>query len=216
MFVKIVEMSNEIQDPSSTETPPEGSVEKGDVTLLLERWVEGDADAGEPLLALVYDELRRLASRYLRRERSDHTLPPTGLVHEAYMRLVKSNLQAGRLENRVHFFAVAAQAMRRILVEHARRYAAESRASPRDRVELDEGGDWNRSEPKASEVLAVDEALEILRQTHPRQAQVVELRYFAGMTEEETALALGTSRSTVIRDWRMARLLLSRTLKQGT
>lgn len=192
---------------------PSDNTESGEVTLLLERWVAGDEDAGEPLLALVYDDLRKLASRYLRHERSDHTLPPTGLVHEAYMRLIRSDLQAGHVENRVHFFAVAAQAMRRVLVEHARRYQADRRASPKDRIQFNEEGDWNRVEPQVSEVLAVDEAVDKLRLTHPRQAQVVELRYFAGLTEDEIAVALRVSRATIARDWRVARLLLSRTLR---
>ena len=163
-------------------------------------------------MRLVYDELRRLAARFLRRERSDHTLPPTGLVHEAYMRLTRSDLQASVVENRAHFFAVAAQAMRRILVEHARSYQTERRASPHLRSSLEDRDDWARVEPVASEVLAVDEALVRLRATHPRPAQVAELRYFAGMTESEVAEALDISRSSVARDWRLARLMLRRTM----
>ena len=191
---------------------PEPSGEQGEVTLLLERWIAGDEGAEAPLLDLVYGELRRLAGRYMHRERSDHTLPPTGLVHEAYLRLIRSDLRASNVDNRVHFFAVAAQAMRRILVEHARRYQAERRAAPQQKVTFDEGDDWNRKEPKISEVLAVDEALVTLRRTHPRPARVVELRYFAGLGEEEVASALGVSRATVARDWRLARLLLKRLL----
>ena len=185
----------------------------GEVTVLLERWVAGDESAGGPLLDMVYGELRNLAGRYLRRERAGHTLPPTALVHEAYLRLMRSELQPANLRNRVHFFAVAAQAMRRILVEYARRYEAACRASPRDRAPFDEGDSWNRTEPEIEEVLAVDEAVERLRRSHPRHAQVVELRYFAGLTEDEIAEVLDVSRVTVARDWRLARLLLSRVLR---
>ncbi|MEM8930295.1 MAG: ECF-type sigma factor [Acidobacteriota bacterium] len=190
------------------------AVEQGDVTLLLERWLDGQQDAEEPLLRLVYDELRRLAGRYLSRERPDHTLPPTGLVHEAYLRLVRSDLHAGTIENRVHFFAVAAQAMRRILVEHARGYQTLRRASPHLKTSLDERKDWDRVEPTAAEILAVDEALRRLRATHPRPARVAELRYFAGLTEHEIADALSISRSSVARDWRVARMMLRRSMTE--
>jgi len=133
-------------------------------------------------------------------------------VHEAYLRLFGADLGGATVASRNHFFAMAAQAMRRILVEHARRYQAARRASPKDRVPLDEGGVWARIEPKFEEILALDEALEKLRQDHPRQATVVEMRYFGGLSESDVAAALGVSRLTVSRDWRVARLLLSRTL----
>lgn len=193
----------------------EAMAERGEVTLLLERWLSGDEDAGEELLGRVYDDLRSLAARYLRKERIDHTLSPTSLVNEAYLRLVRNDLHAGRIVERSHFFAVAAQAMRRILVEHARRYSAGRRASPKQRVELDETGKWNQTDPKIAEVLAIDEAVERLRKAHPRPAQVVEMRYFGGLTEEEIAVVLDISRATVARDWRVARMMLSRILKQG-
>ena len=185
---------------------------QGEVTLLLERWVAGERHAIDELLPLVYGELRSLAARYLGRERHDHTLPPTGLVHEAYLRLVGSDLSAATLENRIHFFAVAAQAMRRILVEHARRYQAVSRPSPKDRVVPEDFEAWGTTEPQAIEILALDQALEDLRRHHPRQARVVELRHFGGLTEDDIAQVLGVSRITVARDWRVARLLLSRAL----
>jgi len=181
------------------------------VTLLLRRWTAGDRAAVDDLLPLVYQELRRLARRYLRRERADHTLPPTALVHEAYLRLIGSDLSTATLETRAHFFAVAAQAMRRILVEHARRHAAARRPSPADRTGFEEQGAVDRrpAEPVA-EILAVHQMLDRLRRDHPRQAQVVELRYFAGLSEAEVAELLGVSRPTVARDWRVARLLLGR------
>jgi len=186
----------------------------GEVTLLLRRWTAGDRAAVDDLLPLVYQELRQLARRYLRRERPDHTLPPTALVHEAYLRLIGSDLSAATVETRVHFFAVAAQAMRRILVDHARRHAAARRPSPADRTGFEERGALDRrpAEPVA-EILAVHQTLDRLRQDHPRQAQVVELRYFAGLSEAEVAELLGVSRPTVARDWRVARLLLGRLLR---
>lgn len=180
--------------------------------VLLERWVEGDERALDDLLPHVYDELRRLAGGYMRSERADHTLTPTGLVHEAYLRLFGSNLSTARVENRTHFFAMAAQAMRRILVEHARRYQAQRRGSPKDRVPLEDDGFWSRIEPKCDEILALDEALDKLREDHPRQASVVEMRYFGGLTETDVATVLDVSRLTVSRDWRVARMLLSRML----
>jgi RNA polymerase sigma factor (TIGR02999 family) len=184
------------------------------VTLLLRRWTAGEQAAVDDLFPLVYQELRRLARRYLRRERSDHTLPPTALVHEAYLRLLGSDLSAATVETRAHFFAVAAQAMRRILVEHARRHAAVRRPSPADRTGFEEHGALDRrpAEP-VLEILAVHQILDRLRQDHPRQAQVVELRYFAGLSEVEVAELLGVSRPTVARDWRVARLLLGRLLQ---
>ncbi|MEM1178165.1 MAG: ECF-type sigma factor [Acidobacteriota bacterium] len=190
----------------------EGRGDVGDVTLLLERWIGGEVEAEEPLIGLVYDELRRLAGRFLSRERADHSLPPTGLVHEAYLRLTRADLRNGVVENRAHFFAAAAQAMRRILVEHARRYQSGRRPAPQRRQSFDDRDDWGAVEPVASEVLAVDEALGRLRATHPRPAKVAELRYFAGLTETEVAEVMGVSRSSVARDWRLARLLLRRSL----
>ena len=198
--------------PSDPERP-----EPGDITRLLDGWAGGEPGAADSLLELVYEELRLLAGRYMRRERSDHTLAPTALVHEAYLRLMRSRLDEAGLENRHHFFAVAAQAMRRILVEHARRFQTNRRVAPKDRVSLD--GLTPDHEPfaeaPAEEILAVDAALDQLRELHPRQAEVVELRYFVGLGEDEIATVLGVSRATVTRDWRVARLMLSRSLKAG-
>ncbi len=186
----------------------------GEVTRLLGRWREGDEQVSEELFAIVYEDLRGLAAGYMRQERDNHTLPPTGLVHEAYLRMVRDRSGDGLGENRLHFFSIAAQAMRRILVEHARYHAADKRPSSRDAVALDEDHE-NRSAVQAPllEILAVDKALKSLRATHERPAQVVEFRYFAGLEESEVAEVLGVSRATVSRDWRLARLLLQRALR---
>jgi RNA polymerase sigma-70 factor, ECF subfamily len=190
--------------------------ECGEITRLLRQWRVGERGALDDLLPLVYRELRALADRYLRRERAGHTLAPTALVHEAYLRLIDVDPSGAVIENRVHFFAVAAQAMRRILVDHARRYLAARRPSPTDAVAFEELGELDRANPDPLiEILVVNQALEQLREEHPRQAQVVELRYFGGLEEEEVAEVLGTSRATVARDWRIARLLLGRRLGAG-
>ncbi len=214
-------------DPRDARTPRERSIDPKldarhssdrpatELTVILERWVAGDEEAFDDLLPKVYGELRNLAGRYLRRERPDHTLTPTGLVHEAYLRLLGTRLEGAVVENRVHFFAVAARAMRRILVDRARRYQAARRASPRDRVALDVEAAWARIEPPPAEILAVDQALDQLRQVNPRQADVVEMRYFGGLTEDDVARALNVSRGTVARDWRVARMFLSRSLSAG-
>jgi RNA polymerase sigma factor (TIGR02999 family) len=144
-------------------------------------------------------------------------LRPTALVHEAYLRLAGSDLSRATIDNRVHFFAVAAQAMRRILVEHARRYATARRPSPVDAVPFVESSFFDRDDDAAMfEVLAVNEALETLREAHPRQAHIVELRYFGGLEEVEVAEVMGLSRRTVARDWRVARMLLGRLLTHQT
>jgi RNA polymerase sigma factor (TIGR02999 family) len=183
-------------------TSPQAST----VTRILAELGAGDASALDRLLPLVYDELRVIASSQLRREASGHTLDPTALVHEAFLRLVD---QREGFKNRGHFFGVAAQAMRRILVDYARR----RRALKRDggvRVTLTEGAGPDTG--AAEQVLAVDEALGRLEQMDPRLARVVELRFFAGLSVEETALALGISSATVKRDWAAARAWLQREL----
>ena len=190
--------------------------EAGEVTLMLDRWADGDERAIDDLLPIVYDQLRSMAGRHLFRERSDHTLTPTGLVHEAYLRLLGSELSGATVENRVHFFAVAARAMRRILVEHARRYQAARRASPKDRVALEDDAFWARIEAPSVEILALDQALDRLRRISSRQADVVEMRYFGGLSESDIARVLDISRGTVARDWRVARMMLSRTLSSPT
>jgi RNA polymerase sigma factor (TIGR02999 family) len=180
-----------------------------DVTALLRAWSRGDADAGERLLPIVYGELRRQAARLLRRERRDHTLQPTALVHETYLRLIEQH--AADWKNRTQFFAVAATAMRRILVDHARRHGARKRGGSWDRISFDE---TRRAWPGPPDVdiLALEEALDELAVLDPPKVRLVELRFFAGLDLEETAAVLGVSQSTVTRDWRLARAWLFRRL----
>jgi RNA polymerase sigma-70 factor (ECF subfamily) len=180
-----------------------------DVTALLRAWSQGEADAGERLLRIVYGDLRRQAARLLRRERRDHTLEPTALVHEAYLRLVDWHDADWR--NRTHFFAVAARAMRRILVDHARRHGAGKRGGSRERVTLDES---RVARPGAFDVdvLALEDALAELQALDPEKVRLVELRFFGGLGVEEAAAVLGVSRSTVNREWRLARAWLFRRL----
>jgi RNA polymerase sigma factor (TIGR02999 family) len=180
----------------------------GEVTQLLEAWQGGSQEAMDRLLPLVYEELRRLAAGYLRKERRGHTLQPTALVHEAYARLMGQSRAS--FENRSHFFAIASKAMRRVLVDHARRYQAGKRISIEDKISLDQAREPS-TEPDV-EVLAVHEALERLSKIHPRQAQLVELRYFGGLTNAEAAELFGISRATAERDWKVARLWLHRRL----
>lgn len=184
-----------------------GSVRPG-VTEVLQRISGGDPGAVDRLLPLVYDELRALARREMRRERSDHTLQPTALVHEAYLKLARLN----RLEwrDRAHFFAAAAGTMRRVLVSHARRKRAEKRGGGAKDVPLENVVLAARERPE--DVLALDEALARLADLDSRQAQVVECRFFAGMSVPETAEALGISPATVKRDWTAARAWLNREL----
>jgi RNA polymerase sigma factor (TIGR02999 family) len=174
-----------------------------EVTQLLLAWSDGDREALEKLTPLVYRELKKLAGSYLRRERSGHTLQPTALAHEAYLKLIDQ--QNVRWQNRAHFFGIAAQAMRRILVDHARARLAEKRGSGQA-VSLDEAIDV--SDQRADQLVALDEALKTLAALDPQQSRVVELKYFGGMTLEETAEVLGVSRATVIREWRMAKAWL--------
>ena len=181
------------------------------VTDLLVHWSEGDQEALNKLIPLVYDELHKLASRYLRRERRDHTLQTTAVVHEAYLKLV--NQRDANFENRLHFFAVAAQIMRRILVDYARRHHASKRGGDLYKLSLDEA--LVTSKEKGADLLALDEALERLAAIDPRQSRVVELRIFAGLTLEETAQALNISPSTVRREWSMAKAWLHRQIKNN-
>ena len=183
------------------------SPDRGEVTRLLIAMREGQADAEGRLLPLVYDELRRLAASYLRRERSDHTLQATALVHEAYIRLSD---QKGTFQNRSHFFGVAAQAMRRILVDHARAHCAESAAAAASNCRSTKPYGYPARESR--DLLDVDEALTRLAAQDPRQARVVELRFYAGLSIEEAAVALNCSTKTVNRDWRMAQAWLRREL----
>lgn len=184
-----------------------GADRTGEVTELLNAAGAGDAHALDRVLPLVYEELRRLAESYFRGERTEHTLQTTALVHEAYLRLVNApNLN---WENRRHFFGIAAQAMRQILVDHARRRGADKRAGGRQ-VTLDD--DNVGADAATDDVIGVDEALQRLAQTSPRAARVVELRYFAGLSIEQTAETLDVSVATVKRDWLSARAWLQREL----
>jgi len=182
--------------------------EQGEVTRLLAELSHGGRDALDRLLPLVYEELQQVAHRRLENERADHTLATTDLVHEAYLKLV--GLQEIEWKNRAQFFALAAQAMRRILVDHAVRRKAQKRGGDRRKVSLDEVN--LPVEQSADEFLALDDALQRLAAMDERHARVVECRYFAGMTIEETAEALGVSPATVKRDWTLARAWLHREL----
>ena len=183
------------------------SVESG----LLRAWGEGDRHARDDLMPLVYAELRRRAAVYLRYERNDHTLSPTALVHEAYLRLIRQ--QRVVWQNRAYFFAVAAQVMRRILVDHARGQRAAKRPNAALRVTLDEPP--GRTEPPDGDVLLLNQALEELTALDPRQGQIVELRFFGGLAEHEVAEVLSISRSTVAREWQTARAWLYRRMMKG-
>lgn len=181
----------------------------GEVTQLLRAWSEGDADAFDRVLPLVYEELHRMAARYMAGERSSITLQATALVNELCLRLL--GWDAVRWQNRGHFFGVSARMMRRVLVDIARRRRADRRGGP-DAVRVPlESIDIAASEPGA-DLLAVDMALEMLAVEDPRKAQVVELRFFGGLSIEETAEALGVSARTVHADWAFARAWLYRTL----
>jgi len=180
----------------------------GQVTQLLEQWQQGDRAALDLATGIVYGELHKIAQGYLRKERADHTLQPTELIHEAYMRLVKED-QAG-FENRRKFFAFAARLMRQILVDHARTLGAEKRGGGLAMLPLNEAVDL--APGRAPEFLALNEALDSLAQRSPRKAQVIELRYFAGLNLEETAEILETSAATVSRDQRMAEAWLSQAI----
>ncbi len=177
------------------------------ITDLLIQWREGDQKALDRLIPLVYKELRRLASHYLRRQRSDHTLQTSALINEAYLRL--ADYKNMRWQNRAHFFAVAAQAMRRILVDHARAHNAAKREGG-FKVSLDQAADLG--EQRAAELIALDDALNELSSFDSRKSRIVELRYFAGLSVEETADVLEVSEATVMREWRAAKLWLRRSM----
>jgi RNA polymerase sigma-70 factor (ECF subfamily) len=178
------------------------------VTRLLVAWQGGDAAALDRLVPLVYAELRRVAHRYMRDERRDHPLQTTALVHEAYLRLIDVNRVDWQSRN--HFFAVSAQMMRRVLVEAARRRHADKRGGDVSHVALDEA--VVPAPDRGADLVALDEALDHLASLDARKARVVELRFFAGLSVEETADVLGVSPETVMRDWRMAKLWLQRDL----
>lgn len=174
-----------------------------EVTQLLINWRRGDPAALDQLMPIVYDELHRLADRYMSRERPDHTLQATALVHEAYLRLVTMDVS---WQDRAHFFAVAAQLMRRILVDHARSHQYAKRGGGARKVSLDEA--TIVSEERAADLVALDDALTSLATIDPRKSRIIELRFFGGLTVEETAEALSVSPATVINETRIARAWL--------
>jgi RNA polymerase sigma factor (TIGR02999 family) len=195
-----------------------------DLTGLLRAWSAGDKESGERLILIVYKELRQQAARYLSHERRDHTLRPTALVNEAYLRLIKQ--RSVEWHDRAHFFGVAATVMRRLLVDHARQHAAAKRGALRV-VSLDEAGAAGEAgeagaagaaaAPGASDldVIALNDALDELTVADPLRARMIELRFFGGLTTDETADALGVSSATVTRGWRLARAWLHQRLTKG-
>src|SRR5271157_3765211 len=182
----------------------------GDVTILLAELKKGDKEAASKLIPIVYDELRRLAGSYMRNERSDHTLQATALVHEAYLKLIEQ--RSVDWQSRAHFLGVAAQLMRRILIDHARGHSRQKRGGEQKKVSLDEA--FVFSEKQADELLAVDDSLNRLAEIDPRQARVVELRFFGGLSVEEAAEVLGVSPKTIKRDWSVAKAWLYADLKE--
>ena len=177
-----------------------------EVTQLLVAWSDGDAAARDELMPLVYEELRRLAHRYMGRERTGHTLQTSALVNEAYLRLIDQSRV--KWQNRAHFFGIAAQMMRRILVDYARSRGYAKRGGDARQVSLDEAAVV--SEERATEVVALDDALKCLAEIDVRKSQIVELRFFGGLSIEETAEVLAVSPGTVMRDWTLAKAWLRR------
>jgi len=188
--------------PDEAAPPPQ-------VTQLLIDWSNGDEHALQQLIPLVHEELRRVARRHMAHERAEHTLQATALVNEAYMRLV--DIRQVRWQNRAHFFAMSARLMRRILVDFARSRGYQKRGGAAPKVTLDEA--LVVSPEPGSDLVALDEALTALAAVDPRKAQVVEMRFFGGLSVEETAEALHVSRDTVMRDWKLAKAWLLRELK---
>ena len=180
-----------------------------DVSALLRAWSDGDQGAMQALTPIVYDELHRLARHYMRRERSGHSLQATALVNEAYMRL--ADYRRMQWQDRAHFFAVSAQVMRRILVEHARRHNIK-RGGGVQHVSLDDAVDVGGGEQAETDLVALDEALIALARLDPRKVQIVEMRFFGGLTVEEIGAVLDMSTGTVKRDWRAAKAWLHRAL----
>jgi len=183
------------------QTPP-----PNEITQLLRRWSQGDSSALDQLMPIVLRELRKLAGGYLKGERPNHTLQPTALINEAYLRLVAQDFP--EWQSRTHFFGVAAQLMRQILVDHARSHAAAKRGQNAPRLSLEEAAEF--SGEQAGEIIMLDDALTSLARLDDRKARVVEMRYFGGLTVEEIAAALGVSTATVTREMRLAQAWLLR------
>ena len=182
------------------------------VTDLLLRWSNGDLSAREALVPLVYDELRRIARRCLAKRNTDHTLQPTALVHEAYLRLIRSD--SIKVRDRVHFFSMAAQMMRQILIDHARKSAAAKRGGNTITVAFEEAPD-PAGKKSNLDLIALDDAMNQLATLDPRQCKIVELRFFGGLSIEETAETVEISPATAKREWATARLWLHRTMNTG-
>lgn len=176
-----------------------------DVTQLLLKWSQGDKAAMEELLPMVYRELQKIAHRYLNKERGEHTLQTTALVHEAYLKLIDQTRV--QWQNRAQFFGIAAQAMRRILIDNARQRLADKRGAGAEKISIDDK-EIDISDEKASNLIELDFALKKLAELDPNKSRLVELRYFGGLSLEETAEVLGVSRPTVIRQWRLAKAWL--------
>lgn len=184
--------------------------QRADVTQILQNW-SSDDDAAERLMPLVYQELRELARDYLRRERGDHTLQATALVHEAYLRLVDEKSVAWK--NRAHFYSIAARVMRRILVDHARSHNAAKRGGLQQKLVLDDA--VAIAQQNAPDLVALDGALQNLARTYPRKSEVVELKFFGGLEAKDIAEVLQVSEKTVLRDWNFAKLWLYRELESA-
>lgn len=180
-----------------------------EISVILKDWSGGNRGSADRLLALVYDELRKIAGQYLRKEKSDHTLQPTALVHEAYMKLI--DISDISWQDRAHFFAVSANIMRHILVDHARAKLTHKRGGDAQRISLEDADSF--SDQQDVDLLAVDEALKELAKFDELQSRIVELRFFGGLTIEETAHVAGISPATVKREWTMAKAWLHRRLK---
>jgi RNA polymerase sigma factor (TIGR02999 family) len=186
-----------------TEKANKNELSAPEITRLLSALNEGNRDAVDALIPLVYAELRRLAGHYLRGERGGHTLQPTALVHEAFLKLVE---QETPWQNRAHFFAMAASLMRRILVDYARGHKAEKRGGAVEKIPLEEAFVFAREKP--AQMIALDDALKKLAEKDPRRSQIVELKFFGGLTNDEIAEVLGVHSNTVLRDWNLARAWL--------
>ena len=182
--------------------------EQSDVTQILRDWNQGDTEAPARLMPLVYEELRRRAANCLRCERGDHTLQPTALVHEAYVKLVGQD--RAQWKNRAHFCSVAAQLMRRILVKHAEAHNADKRGGQMRKIYLDETREL--AQERAPDLLALDDALKSLAVSHPRESEIVELKFFGGLNAKEIGEVLNVSTKTVLRDWQFAKAWLNRQL----
>lgn len=204
-------MNSGLNTNDSVGSCPNADLSSSRITGLLQSWSDGDRGALDRLMPMVYPELRKLARCYLRRERTDHTLQATALVNEVYLRLAKQHLP--EWQGRKHFFGVAARLMRQILVEHARAHAAGKRGGGAPKVSLDEARGF--VEEKSAEIVALDDALTALAKFDERKAQIIEMRYFGGLSVQETADALGFSVAMIGREMRLAQAWLRRTISRS-